>query len=70
MNRRQRRAARRAGIPAGIPRDVLHSAGTLSRCPDCLSEAELREVLPRVWQLVVSHDPPCPWLRGREETPR
>ncbi len=60
MNRAARRRARRAGIP-----EVAVVAADY-RCLDCNSEAELAEVLPRVYRLVVLHDDTCPWLRARQ----
>ena len=63
MSRSQRRV-----VPGrAVPEDVLHAVSTLGRCPDCASATELREVLPRVFQLLVLHDGSCPWLRAREE---
>lgn len=57
MNRQQRRAARRAGVPAA----TVAYAETY-RCPDCASSSELH-VLDGVPVLDVRHDDTCPTYR-------
>ena len=49
---------------------AVAALAAVQRCADCLSEAELREALPRVYRLTVLHDPGCPWLAARERRAR
>jgi len=57
VNREQRRAARRAGVPA----DAISYAERY-RCPDCNSDTDLR-VIDNVPVLDVRHDSSCPAIR-------
>ncbi len=59
VNRKQRRAARRAGVPA----DAITYAERY-RCPDCSSVSAL-QVIDGVPVLDVSHDGSCPEFRRR-----
>lgn len=59
MNRKQRRAARRAGVPA----DAITYAERY-RCPDCDAVTEL-QVVAGVPVLGVHHDLSCPEYRRR-----
>lgn len=59
MNREQRRAARRAGIP-----EAAITFADAYACPDCNSEAELR-VECGVPVLNVAHDTSCPSYQAR-----
>ncbi|MEJ7703490.1 MAG: hypothetical protein WKF47_07435 [Geodermatophilaceae bacterium] len=62
MNREQRRAARRAGVPA----DAISYAEHYT-CPDCNSDTEL-QVVDGVPLLNVHHDATCPTY-NRKATP-
>ncbi len=57
MNRAQRRAARRAGVPA----DAINYAERY-RCPDCAADTNL-QVVDGVPVLNVRHDDTCPAYR-------
>ena len=57
MNRAQRRAAERAGVPEAVVAYAEQYA-----CPDCASETELVPVGSIGW-LRVYHDETCPTLR-------
>jgi len=59
VNREQRRAARRAGIPEA----AITYAATY-QCPDCNCQTELH-VTAGVPVLDVRHDPTCPALAAR-----
>jgi hypothetical protein len=61
VNRSQRRAAERAGVPETV---IAWAEGY--RCPDCASETELH-VADGLPVLDVRHDGTCPTYRVMEE---
>ena len=51
--------------PRPDPPHPVVAAMAAYACPDCLSEASLRND-GGVWLLEVAHDPGCPWLAAHD----
>jgi len=64
VNREQRRAARRAGVPEDA---IAYAAGY--RCADCFADTAL-QVIDGVAVLDVRHDNGCPALRQATHQPK
>lgn len=54
---------------SSAPQSVAEILAELATCPDCDSAAEFVGTGSQVLEVIVRHDPTCPWFNARQQHP-